>query len=438
MTFPNIELSKPDFFSLAVKLESWLETCNLNSTSVMIFRTLIILAVIVSVATLANFITHKIILTVIRKLVARSKNTWDDIFLERKVFDKLSHFAPALVVYFTVGIALADFDTAFVGTVRILIEAYMIFITLMVIDSLLNALHEIYLGLPVAKTRPIKGYIQTLKIILFFIGGILILSIILKKNPVYFLTGLSAMAAVLLLVFKDTILGFTASIQLSANNMLKPGDSILMPSRGADGIVLEISLNTVKVQNWDKTITTIPTYALISESFTNFVGIEQAEGRRIKRSLFIDLTSIRFASEEMIEKFARIQLLAGYIQEKQAEIESWNIENQIDTTVSVNGRRITNLGTFRRYIEEYLRFHPKIKDDMALVVRQLQPTAEGLPIEILTFCSEKEIPVYEAIQSDIFDHLLAVLPEFGLRVFQNPGSNDFRKLTDKTVNPQDC
>ena len=241
------------------------------------------------------------------------------------------------------------------------------------------------------------------------------------------------MAAVLMLVFKDTILGFVASIQLSANKMVVPGDWIEMPSHNADGDVLDISLNTVKVQNWDKTITTIPTYALVSESFRNWKGMEESGGRRIKRSVTIDMKSIKFCTPEMIKKFKKIQILHDYIEKKEKELNEHNKKYEIDNSVLVNGRRMTNIGVFRAYIVSYLHNHPEINNEMTSMVRQLEPTDKGLPLQIYVFSSDKRWVYYEKIQSDIFDHILAVAPEFDLRVFQNPSGYDVVKLLEQNL-----
>jgi miniconductance mechanosensitive channel len=242
------------------------------------------------------------------------------------------------------------------------------------------------------------------------------------------LGGLGAMAAVLMFVFKDTILGFVAGIQLSANNMVRIGDWIEMPGKNADGTVIEITLNTVKVQNWDKTIAQFPTYALVSESFINWRGMEESEGRRIKRSVYIDLKSVKFCTPEMLEKFRKVQILHEYIDNKEIELKVYNDTHGIDNSILMNGRRQTNLGVFRHYVTEYLKKHPKIHNEMTFLVRHLQPTERGIPIEIFVFSREKSWPVYESIQADIFDHILAVVPEFGLRVFQNPTGDDFRMI----------
>ena len=306
----------------------------------------------------------------------------------------------------------------------------MILVVLMVIDSVLNALHEIYLKLPISQERNIKGYVQVVKIIFYFIAILLIISILANKTPTALMAGVGAMAAVLMLVFKDTILGFVASIQLSANQMVNVGDWISMPKYNADGDVIDISLNTVKVQNWDKTIATIPTYALVSESFNNWKGMEESGGRRIKRSINIDMNSVCFLDDAQIEKLEKFHLLKDYINTKQKEITEYNKSLNLGEGTVTNGRKMTNLGTFRKYLEEYLLHHPMISNEMTFLVRHLQPTDKGLPVEIYVFSKDQAWANYEAIQADIFDHTLAILPEFDLHVFQNPTGSDFLKLAE--------
>jgi miniconductance mechanosensitive channel len=400
-----------------------------NLTQLLI--TIMVTIVVVGLALLADFITRKILVSAIRQVFKRTKSTRDDILVKRKVFSRLSHLVPALIIFYTADFVYGNYEN-FIEIVKSGCYIYMIIIILLVIDSFINALHEIYHTLPVSENRPIKGYVQVVKIFIYFIAIILILAVLLNQSPKGLLTGLSALAAVLLLVFKDTILGFVASIQLSANNMVKPGDWIEMPKYGADGTVMEISLNTVKVQNWDKTISTVPTYNLVSDSFTNWKGMEESGGRRIKRSINIDMQSVKFCTPEMIERFNRIQRLQDYIQHKTKEIEVYNKEHNIDDSVLVNGRRMTNLGIFRSYIEQYLKHHPKIHQDMTFLVRHLQPTEKGIPIEIYVFSNDQAWANYEAIQADIFDHILAVIPEFELRVFQNPTGADFQNLVPGT------
>ena len=383
--------------------------------------------VILILAVLSDIIARQIILGLLSRIIKKTSTSWDDIIYEKKVFNRLSHLAPALVLYYSIGYVLRDYETL-TQVLQSGLQIYMIIISLRVIISLLNALHVIYNTLPIAKDRPIKGYIQVVLIIFWAVAIVLVLSIILGKSPTVLLTGIGALAAVLILVFKDTILGFVASIQLSANHMVRIGDWISMPSHNADGTVTEITLNTVKVQNWDKTISTIPTYSLVSESFGNWRGMEESGGRRIKRHINIDMRSVKFCTDEMIGKFRKIIYLNDYIDRRLKEIEEYNEKNQIDKSITVNGRRMTNLGTFRKYMESYLKNHSKIHPDLTLLVRHLQPTETGIPIEIYAFSTDQAWANYESIQADIFDHILAVLPEFELKVFQSPSGSDFQEL----------
>jgi miniconductance mechanosensitive channel len=351
------------------------------------------------------------------------------VFVKQKVFNRLAHLAPALIVFYALQyIFEAENLVTFLGN---LTQAYMVVVVLLVVDALLNALHEIYQKLPISQGRNIKGYVQVVKIIVYFAAVIMIIAIFSGKAPTVLLTGLGAMAAVLILVFKDTILGFVASIQLSANKMVSVGDWISMPKYNADGDVIDISLNTVKVQNWDKTIATIPTYALVSESFSNWKGMEQSGGRRIKRSINIDMNSVTFLSKTQIEKFRKFYLLKDYINKMEKEIAEYNQSLQMEEGTVTNGRKMTNLGTFRKYLEEYLHQHPMIHQDMTFLVRHLQPTDKGLPVEIYVFSKDQAWANYEKIQADIFDHILAILPEFDLHVFQNPTGNDFQRMLEK-------
>ncbi len=387
-----------------------------------------IIVVTILLALLADFIVKRVIISSIAALTKRTKNDWDDVFVKQKVFNRLAHLAPALIVYYSLQyIFEAENPVRFLGN---LTQTYMILVLLMLIDSILNALHEIYMKLPVSQGRNIKGYIQVVKIIFYAMGFILIISVFSGETPKVLMAGVGAMAAVLMLVFKDTILGFVASIQLSANKMVNVGDWISMPKYNADGDVIDISLNTVKVQNWDKTIATIPTYALVSESFNNWSGMEDSGGRRIKRSLNIDMNSVTFLDEAQIEKLGNFHLLKDYISNKQKEIAEFNKSLNLEEGTVTNGRKMTNLGTFRKYLEEYLQHHPMISNEMTFLVRHLQPTDKGLPVEIYVFSKDQAWANYEAIQADIFDHTLAILPEFDLHVFQSPSGSDFQKLTE--------
>jgi len=385
-----------------------------------------IIVLTIGLAILADFVIKRIIITTITRIARRSKTHWDDIFVKQRVFNRLAHLAPAIIVHYSLQFI---FDApGLVTFLENVTQTYMVLIVLLVVDATINSFHQVYMTSPVSKGRNIKGYIQVVKIIFYATAIILIISIFSGKAPQALIAGLGAMAAVLILVFKDTILGFVASIQLSANKMVNNGDWISMPKYNADGTVLDISLNTVKVQNWDKTIATIPTYALVSESFNNWKGMEESGGRRIKRSINIDMKSVGFLEDVQIEKLRSFHLIKDYITTREKEIAEFNKSLNLDQDIIANGRRMTNLGTFRKYLENYLHNHPKIHQEMTFLVRHLQPTEKGLPMEIYVFSNDQEWANYESIQADIFDHILAIIPEFGLRVFQNPTGDDFQKL----------
>ncbi len=396
-------------------------------------RTISIVGVVLlSIA--ANFIARHYIVSTLTRIISKSKSKWDDAIVRQKSLSRLAHLAPALVIYVFAPLALEGFDLA-IALLKGALQIYMILILMLVLDSLLNTFEEIYQNFRAAKEIPIRGFIQVLKLVLYFVAGISIISILLNKTPVYLLSGIGALAAVTMLVFKDAILGFVAGIQLAANRMVSVGDWIEMPKYGADGDVLEVALTTVKVQNWDKTITTIPTYALISDSFKNWRGMSESGGRRIKRAVNIDLGSIKFCNEEMLERFGKIQYISDYIEQKKHELERFNQSINVDNTSLVNGRRMTNIGTFRAYVRAYLHDHPAINKDMTFLVRQLPPSEYGLPIEVYVFSNDIVWANYEAIQADIFDHILAVVPEFDLCVYQNPTGSDFRTAWGNRAEP---
>ncbi len=411
-------------------LSSHLKNTNISEEFYPLINVSFGLLILILFAYTAHLIVKKFVLRALRSMARRTTAKWDDILLEKRVFNRLAHLVPAIIIYSAIGYILKDYDKALLFSYAVL-KIYMNLMVILALDAMVSAMHHIYLDMDVTKDRPnIKGYVQIAKIIIYFIGVILILSIILNKKPTALFAGLGAMAAILLLVFKDTILGLVASVQLSANDMVRIGDYITMPSRNADGNVIEVTLNTVKVRNADKTISTIPTYALVSESFSNWRGMIESGGRRIKRHIAIDMQSVKFCTPEMLSKFSRIKLLEDYIQNKSKEIDEYNAANEVDNTISVNGRRMTNLGTFRYYLEAYLKNHPMIHEDMPLLVRQLQPTETGIPIEIYVFSKELVWDNYERIQADIFDHILAIIPTFELNVFQNPSGRDFEALIE--------
>lgn len=380
---------------------------------------------------LAALIAHRLargpVLRTIDSLIRRTNTDWDDALIERRVLHRLAHLVPGLVIYRLAPLAL-------VGHARLQeiadtgVLVYLVLTSMLVIDALMSTTVDIYRSTKTSREISIKGLIQFLKVILYFLCGVFVVSVLLGKSPFYLLSGLTALTAVLLLIFRDAILGLVAGIQLSVNRMVARGDWIEMPKYGADGDVLDVTLTTVKVQNWDKTITTIPTYSLISESFKNWRGMQDSGGRRIKRSVHIDISTVKFLDEQMIERFGKIQYITDHIEHKKQELAEYNELNQVDLSHLANGRRMTNVGTFRAYVEAYLKNHPQISQEMTFLVRQLAPTPKGLPIEIYVFCKDKVWANYEAIQGDIFDHILAIIPIFDLQAFQEPAGKDFRGL----------
>ncbi|MDH6304554.1 miniconductance mechanosensitive channel [Parabacteroides sp. PF5-5] len=388
----------------------------------------IILAFIIGLATIVNYTLRAFVLGAFKKIAARTKNKWDDLIVERKILNKFINIIPAILLYILLPLAFSREEfTDLLDFIQRLCLIYIIAIILRFIYAALGVVYEVFERKQTLKNKPLRGFIQIIQVILIFVGGIIIIAILINKSPTTLFAGLGASAAILTLVFKDTLMGFVAGIQLSANDMLRPGDWITMPKYGADGDVIEVSLNTVKVRNFDKTITTIPPSALINDSFQNWRGMTEAGGRRVKRSVFIDMNSVHFCSQEMLDKFRHIALLTEYIDRKEEELNKFNESQQIDNTVLVNGRRQTNLGVFRAYLERYLKSHPGINETMTCMVRHLQPTDKGIPIELYFFTSTTTWTLYEGIQADVFDHILAIIPEFGLSVFQNVSGSDLRK-----------
>lgn len=411
----------------AVSIKSWLISLGLNDYWASGLRIAIEIVIIALVCVFINFITKEIILVIVGKIVKRSKNNWDDVLLEKKVFHRFSHLVPAIIIYYSSTVAFYG-HPGWIHLFKTSAIIYLIIVVMFIINSFLKALNEIYLRIPSSKERPIKGFLQVINIFNFSVGAILVLSLLLDKNPAYFLTGIGALAAILLLVFKDTLLGLVAGIQLSANDMVRIGDWITVPSKGADGTVSEISLHTVKILNWDKTITMVPSYLLVSDSFVNFRGLEDSESRRVKRSINIDIKSIHFLSEEEITSLKKIKLIESYLTEKSSELAKYNSGLSVDLSSSANGQRLTNIGTFRKYVELYIKDNPNIRQDMTMIVRQLQSNESGIPIELYFFSKYYEWEPFETLQADVFDHLLAVVPQFGLRIFQSPSGFDFQNL----------
>jgi len=408
-------------------LTDWLIGLGFEETFTIYLKLVILLFILFIISYVTNLIVKKILIRSIRSVIKKTKTVWDDALVENKVFITLSHISPAIVIYLTAPYVFEDFSGAIPYVLR-LVNAYISIVLIIVIINFLNTLKYYFENTKLFKNNPLDSYFQLGKIAIYIIGGIIILSFLLNKSPLYFFSALGAMTVVLLLIFKDTLMGFVASIQLSANDMIQIGDWVSMPKYGADGDVIEMNLTTIKIQNWDKTITTIPTYAFISESFKNWRGMSESGGRRIKRSLNIKISSIKFCTLEMLERFKKFQLIKDYIEEKSNKIEEYNKENKIDKSYLINGRHLTNIGIFRVYAEAYVKNNPDINLNMTCMVRQLLPTEKGLPIEIYTFSNRQEWVTYEGIMSDMFDHLIAAVPEFELEVFQNPTGTDFRKL----------
>ena len=386
----------------------------------------VLIAGVILIGFIVNLIAKKIILSVIIKIVRKTRTKWDDILVEQGLFNRLAHITPILVLYFAVPLIFPSAD-AVSGLIQRFILAYMIIVVLMVLSSFLSAVNTIYSSYEIAKNRPIKGYLQIVRVFISIIGIVLVITTILNKSALGLLSGIGALSAVIMLIFKDSILGLVAAIQLSGNDMVRIGDWITVPAHGADGDVIDIKLQTITIQNFDKTIVSVPIYSLVSSSFKNWRGMSDSDGRRIKRHLSIDMNSIKFCTPEMIKRFRKIDILGEYIAAKQQEIDEDNINKKANTSEMINGRRMTNLGVFRAYIEACLRRHTKINNDMTFLVRQLQPTDKGIALEIYVFSSDQNWANYESIQADIFDHLLAAISYFDLAVYQIPSGLDLRQ-----------
>ncbi|MDB4054611.1 mechanosensitive ion channel family protein [Akkermansiaceae bacterium] len=392
--------------------------------------TLLLAAILASAV--SYWVARKFVFGLISRVVQKTDSTWDDELLNSKLFKWLSLLLPAVIILTAAPHAIIthhDGVPIFSSFIQISAKVFIVILSLLAISSLLNIVERIYSRLEVSRELPIKSFFQVIKIILVLAAIILIISTLIGKSPVLIFSGLGAMTAIIMLIFKDSILGLVAGIQLSANRMVARGDWIEMPKFGADGEVLEVALTTVKIRNWDKTITTIPTYALISDSFKNWRGMSNSGVRRIKRSVSVDMSSVAFLDQESLPRLRKISLLKDYLSQKEQEIDSWNTQNA-DLANPINARSLTNIGTFRAYIREYLKNHPKIAQEETLLVRQLQPTENGIPVELYIFTTDNRWANYEDIQSDIFDHLLSVLPEFGLRAFQAPSDYSFQSMTN--------
>ncbi len=386
------------------------------------------LAALALVAYLGFFVAKAFLRRALESLVKKTKFTWDDHLLEAKFLFWFTQLVPGILVYACAPMVLKG-EPGWISFIQSASTVYMLVVGYLALLALLNASLEIYRTFPISREIPIRGFIQVAKIFLTIMLVVITISVLMHKNPLIFLSGLGALTAVLMLIFKDSILGLVAGIQLAANRMVARGDWIEMPKFGAAGTVLDVALTTVKVQNFDHAITTVPTYALISDSFKNWRGMQESGGRRIKRALHIDVSSIAFANKSMLENWRKIALLQPYLEKKQKELDEHNQakteQANLDDSLA-NGRRLTNVGTFRAYIEAYVRNHPMIAQNLTLLIRQLAPTEDGLPIELYIFSKDRNWVNYEGIQADIFDHLFAVLPVFQLRAFQRPAGADLR------------
>ncbi|MBW1892501.1 MAG: mechanosensitive ion channel family protein [Deltaproteobacteria bacterium] len=389
----------------------------------LIGQTLLICGVL-SLSFISYFITKHFIIKALSSYIKKTKTRFDDILLQKSILRQLSLIAPLVIIFsFSHVFPLAG------DLIKRITVALISWLVLITVGSLLTALNELYLTLEISKNRPIKGYIQVAKLILYLAGAIFIISTLLGRSPLIVLSSFGALTAVLLVIFRDTILSFVASLQITSNDLIRVGDWVEIPKYGADGDVIDFALHTVTIQNFDKTLTILPTHKLIEESFKNWRGMKQSGGRRIKRSINIDMESIKFCDDRMIDKFKKIHLIADYTKIKEEEIANFNKEAGIDTSVMVNRRRMTNIGTFRAYVKAYLENNKKIHKNMTFLVRQLPPGSNGLPLEIYVFTNDTVWAKYEEIQSDIFDHILAVIPEFELHVFQNPTGRNFERLS---------
>ena len=419
------------------QIEIWIEqllvAIGVTADAAVYLRLLILCLLIIPLAGISFVLSKKIIINYIYRLFKKSPIKWDDVLVDYKVLNNLAHIVPAVLVRVVAPAVFRDFESILPLVIK-LTDIYLMIASFTIVLAILKIAE---LGLskhPAFRDKPLMSYFQLVRIILFIVIFILTLSVLLNKSPIYFLSAFGAMTAIILLIFKDTILGLVASVQISSNDMVRVGDWVEMPKFNADGDVVAINLNTVKVRNWDKTITTIPTYYFITDSFKNWRGMVETGGRRIKRSILINTQTVKFIDPETREDYKKYHLVSQYIDERQKEIEASNSDNNIDVSVLINGRRMTNLGVFRKYIESYLKNNPNIRQDMTILVRQLAIEERGVPIEIYCFTNTTAWVAYEAMQADVFDHLLAAAVYFELEIFQQPTGKDISASIDKFIN----
>jgi miniconductance mechanosensitive channel len=393
--------------------------------------TIVVVSLILG-ALFGTLIVRRLLLRGIEMMLKNTNFGRDAELRRHKVIPRLANIVPALFVSYGIGLAtgLSEELTAVIENVT---RAFIILSLAMAMSGVTAIIDTLYHRRAENRLRPIKGYMQILRIVIYLIASILIISALINKSPVILLSGLGAMAAVLILVFQDTLLSFVASIQISLNDIVRVGDWVEMPDFNADGAVIEIALHTIKIQNWDMTITTIPTRNLVTHSFKNWRGMLDCGGRRIKRSIHIDQNSMHFLQQDEVRKLSNLRLLADYLEEKGAAITDWNSRLDPEMAHDGNKRRLTNLGTFRAYLESYIFQHPQIRGDMTIMVRQLPPTSQGVPLEIYCFTNTTSWTEYEGIQADIFDHIISIIPEFGLALYQEPSSRDFSMLSQRSA-----
>jgi Small-conductance mechanosensitive channel len=389
-----------------------------------------VLAALVAVAWLANFVTKRILLRGLHTVIQRVSGHGEEGRRPLRVISRLANVVPSVVI--AAGLNLVpDLPPDLVRVLQGACHVWTMLTIALAASHALDVFNDFYERRPDARNKPIKGYLQVAKIVVFVLAGLSVVATLAGVKLLHVLTGLGAATAVLMLIFQDTILSLVASVQISGDGRIRIGDWIEMPSQNADGDVIDIALHTVTVQNWDKTVTTIPTKKLVTESFKNWRGMQESGGRRIKRSLYLDQHSVQFLDDGQVAELSRFALLHDYLDGKQRELQAWNAGLAAKGMAPVNARRVTNLGTFRAYVEQYLKHNPRIHQEMTQLVRQLQPTEHGLPLEIYCFTASTAWAEYEAIQSDVFDHLLAILPAFGLRVFQQSSDAMFMQLHDQ-------
>lgn len=417
------------------RLYAWtlteIQTVGLSGQAVHWATTAILLLVSLIILIVVDFLIRKILKALFIKLIKRSTTLWDDFLLNNKVLDYGSHLVPLLLAQQILPAVFQGFPS-FTNFLIKFLAVGMVLAVVRLFNGLLKTVRDILKTSKAFIDKPLDSYLQVAQIFLYFVGGTILFSVVTGNSPWSFLVSLGAASAILMLVFKDTILGFVASIQVSANDSVRVGDWIEMPKYGADGNVIQMNLNNVRIQNFDKTIVTIPTHTLLSDSFKNYRGMQQSGGRRIKRAIHIKISSIRYLTEKEIAKLKRIQLLAPYIEERQQEIDEYNARTNADQTVFVNGRRMTNVGLFRAYVTRYAEQHPDIHKGMTLMVRHLAPNEHGLPLELYMFTNNTDWAYFENVMANIFDHLFAAIKYFDLEVFELPSSDDLR-LYLKTV-----